>query len=63
MNKEKLVSVFKGALIAAAGAALTYVTEFVSGTDFGSFGPIVAAGLAVLVNLLRKYAVDDWEQK
>ena len=45
----------KGALIAAAGAGLTYVTEWASGTDFGDYTPIVMAALSVAANIFRKY--------
>jgi len=54
MDKNKLISVAKGAGIAAAGAVLTYVSQWASGADFGSAGPVVAAVLAILVNVLRK---------
>lgn len=52
--KEKLISVGKGALVAAAGAALAYLMQWASGTDLGPYGPVVVAGLSVVVNLLRK---------
>ena len=46
--------VVKGAFIAGGGAALTYLSSWVSGTDFGVWTPIVVAGLSVLVNYFRK---------
>ena len=54
MNKEALVKVGKGALIAGAGAALTYLLEAVPGLDLGQSTPIVVALLSVLVNVIRK---------
>lgn len=63
MNKDKLISVAKGAGIAAAGAVLTYLTQWTSGTDFGAAGPVVAAVLAVLVNVVRKAAEPKAEGK
>ncbi len=59
LSKAKLISVAKGAAIAAAGAALAYLTQWVTGQDFGLFEPAVVAGLGVLVNLLRKAAAPD----
>ena len=53
---EQFVSVLKGAGIAAAGAGLTYLTQYATGADFGMFGPAVVAGLSVLANILRKSA-------
>jgi hypothetical protein len=55
---DKLLSVGKGLLIAAAGAALTYVTAWISGGGvqeiFGEFAPIIVAALSVGVNAGRK---------
>lgn len=51
---EKAASVGKGALIAGAGAALTYVSEYLAGIDFGDSAPVVGAMLAVVVNAIRK---------
>jgi len=56
MNKDKLISVLKGAGIGTAGAVLTYVSQWATSTDFGAAGPVVAAVLAVAVNLVRKWA-------
>jgi hypothetical protein len=56
MNKEKWISIIKGAGIAAAGAFLTYASQAITSVDFGAMGPVVAAGLAVLVNIVRKWA-------
>lgn len=63
MDKDKLISVLKGAAIAGAGAALTYVTQWASGSDFGAAGPVVAAVLAVAVNFFRKLAGPKTEAK
>ena len=46
--------VVKGALIASAGCALTYLSQWASGSDFGALAPIVTAVLAVVVNFVRK---------
>ena len=47
--------IFKGFLIAAVGAMLTYGTEALPSIDLGSFTPIVVAGWSVLVNVVRKW--------
>lgn len=56
LDGKKLWKVFKGAMIAGAGAALAYLSEYASGTELGVWAPIVTAGLAVAVNILRKMA-------
>lgn len=61
MSREKLISVGKGAAIAAAGAVLAYLGQWVAGGDLGAYGPLVAAVLAIAVNALRKYAQPDEE--
>ncbi len=54
MKREDALKIVKGAAIAAAGAALTYVTQWVSGADFGSYTPAVVAGWSIAANALRK---------
>jgi hypothetical protein len=48
------LSVLKGAAVAGVGAALAYVYQYVTATDLGQFGPLVAAALAVAANVVRK---------
>lgn len=55
---DDLKKVAIGAAIAAAGAILAYLTEWLSGQDLGEWGPLVGAVLAVLTNFLRKIASD-----
>jgi hypothetical protein len=45
----------KGALIAGAGAALTYLLEAIPGLDFGIYTTVVGAGLSILVNFGIKF--------
>lgn len=47
-------SVFKGAAIAALGAVATYITQWATGTDFGSYSLIVGAVASTLVNIIHK---------
>lgn len=51
---QEWVSVLKGALVAGAGVALTYLVQNISASDFGVYGPVVVGVLSVLVNILRK---------
>ena len=44
-----------GATVAVVGALLTYITEFVTQTDFGEYTPFVVAGLSILANFVRKF--------
>ena len=55
MSQSDLISVIKGAGIAAVGAVLTYLSQSASGSDFGSASVFVAAVVSVLANVLRKY--------
>jgi hypothetical protein len=57
LNVEDWGKVGKGLLIAVGGAALTYLGQFVTGSDFGEMTPIVVAGFSVLVNYMRKIGV------
>lgn len=62
MNKLSLpnaewISLAKGAGIAAVGAILTYASQHITATDFGSYGPAVVVLLSVLVNYFRKVVV------
>lgn len=61
--KAELASLGKGALVAAAGAALTYAGAWASGAGvaeaLGEWAPVAGMVLAVLVNAGRK-AVQAW---
>lgn len=56
MNTTDYISIAKGAGIAATGAALTYLSQWATSSDFGSTTPVVVAVLSVLTNLVRKWA-------
>lgn len=58
MSKDDILSILKGAGIAAVGAALTFLTQWASGTDFGPWTPLVVAALSVLANVLRKLSTN-----
>ena len=55
MGSENLAKIFKGALIAGAGAVLTVLAEKIPQVDFGAWTPFVGAGFAVIVNMIRKW--------
>lgn len=54
IDVEGLKKVGIGALIAAAGALLTYIENGIPGLDFGEWTPIVVMVNSVVVNFLRK---------
>ena len=53
--KEDALKIGKGATLAAAGAFIVYVAKALGDVDFGDWTPFVVAGLAVLVNVARKW--------
>ena len=55
LNGTDLKKIAIGAVVAVAGAGLTYVAQTVSQVDFGSYTPIVVALASILVNTARKY--------
>lgn len=55
LNSIDWKNIAKGALIAAAGALLTYLTEVVASVDFGDLTPVVVSGWSIAVNIFRKY--------
>jgi len=59
LDRTDLVKLGKGLLIAVAGAALTYCSEWIAGADFGSWTPMVVTVWSVVVNVVRKWIADD----
>ena len=62
LNKADLISMLKGLLITLAGAACTYLTSYITATDFGMYTPLVMTGWAFIVNLVRKYIGGEPQQ-
>lgn len=58
LSKEAWVKVGKGALVAGAGAVMTYLATWASGQDFGAATPVIMAALSVVANIIRKYATE-----
>lgn len=55
LNKQDMLKVGKGAVIAVSGAFLTYFLQVLPNIDFGSLTPLVVAGLSILVNFGLKF--------
>lgn len=54
-DKETLVKIGKGILIAGGGAAAVYALEVASTLDFGQFTPIAVAICSILINVVKEY--------
>jgi len=52
---EDVKSILTGALLAGAGALLTFLAENLTSLDFGDWTPMVVAIVSVLINAARKY--------
>ncbi len=59
MDRDAIMSVLKGAAIAAAGALLTFLVDAAAGGALGPYGLILAPLLSVLMNAVRKYLYPD----
>jgi hypothetical protein len=59
LNKEDLKKIGIGALMAIAGALLTYVTETISQVDFKEYTPLVVAIWSIIANVARKYIAES----
>lgn len=55
LNSNDWKKIGKGAMIALAGAALTFLAELIPGLDFGKYTLIVVPMLSVLVNAGLKW--------
>lgn len=54
-DKETVMKIGKGALIAGGGALAVYILQFVAGMDFGEATPIVVAVCGILINAVREW--------
>lgn len=54
-DKETVKKIIKGAAIASAGAALTYLAQYVSSEDFGVYTPVVVAVSSILINACKEF--------
>ncbi len=62
LNKEDLKKIGIGALVAVAGALLTYLSDLIPKIDFGQWTPIVMAFWSVIVNVVRKWLTNSQGQ-
>jgi len=54
-DKETLIKIGTGALIASVGALLTYLLQALSNMDYGVYTPIIVAVMSILVNMLKEW--------
>lgn len=54
LTKSDLISLGKGLGIALVGAALTYLTAWISKTSFGEWTPFIVAFWGFFANVIRK---------
>ncbi len=59
LPQTEWMSILKGALVAAAGAGLTVLSESLAGMSFGPYTAVVVAVLSVAVNMVRKMLVTE----
>ncbi len=55
LNKEDGQAILRGALVAIAGALVTYLIELLPNVDFGEYTPMVVSILSILLNAGRKW--------
>ena len=63
LTKTDLTKVSKGVLVAVAGAALTYLSEWAADTDFGDWTPVIVAGLSIVANIVRKWSTPTIQEQ
>ena len=54
-DKETVIKIFKGAAIAASGAVLTYLAQYISSADFGVYTPVVVAVSSIIINAGKEF--------
>lgn len=54
-DRETVVKIGKGALIAGGGALAVYILQSLAGMDFGEATPLVVAVCGILINSVREY--------
>ena len=59
LNLVELRKVGKGLLIALIVASLTYLSEYMSGADFGVYTPVIVAVWSVVTNFVQKFIADN----
>lgn len=59
LTGESWQSLALHAAMAAAAAALTYITQNATGTDLGQYTVVIVAGLTIALNYLNKVIQND----
>jgi hypothetical protein len=54
-DRETLLKIGRGSLIAGGGALLVYLLQWLTTLDFGLATPMVVALASILVNSVREY--------
>lgn len=55
LNKQDLLKIGKGALMAIGGVLVTYLLQTLPSVDFGQYTPVVVGVASVALNALSKY--------
>lgn len=55
-------SIGKGAIISAVAVALTYVSQHVTASDFGVYGPLVVGVISILTNIVQNSVKVEGDQ-
>lgn len=55
LNKQDLMKIGKGALMALGGVLVTYLLQVIPNVDFGQYTPVVVGIASVGLNALSKY--------
>jgi hypothetical protein len=55
LDRETLIKIGKGALIAGGGVAVVYILQAITQIDFGGFTPIIVGIASILINAIREY--------
>ena len=58
LDKQDFKKIGVGALVAVVGALLTYVSQVMTGVDFGEWTPVIVAVWSVIANIGRKWVTD-----
>jgi hypothetical protein len=61
LNKEDLIKILKGFLIAILGAIITFLADLIPQVEFGVYTAIVVAISSTLINAARKFLAERKE--
>ena len=59
LNYVDFLKLVRNGLIYGAGTALTFISQNLSGVDFGVYTPVVVMVISVVIDALRKCLVDN----